>query len=89
MTSLTCDCNIDNIFLSDLQQKIDRVLAKKINKKLMSAKFDLNYCFQDDVYLKLVEYNNILERVKNCDSCFKDYKIEDIVSFIKNTLNKI
>lgn len=89
MNSLTCDCNIDNQFISDLQQKIDRLLAKKINLKNTSAKYDLNYCFKDEVYLKLVDYNNILKRIKNCDTCFKSYKIEDVISSIKNTINKV
>ncbi len=50
--------------------------------------------FEDrEITIKLLnqvnEYKNILERVLHCDSCFKDYNISDIVSSIKNNLNKI
>ena len=76
-------------FIANLQKDISKALAKKINLKNTSDKYDLNYCFKLDLYLKLAEYKNILKRISNCDSCFKDYNISDIVSSIKNNLNKI
>ena len=30
-----------------------------------------------------------LEKIKNCNSCFDDYKIEDIFGLIKNKLNEL
>lgn len=81
--------DINSEFITNLQKAVSKALAKKINLKNTSDKYDLNYCFKLDLYLKLAEYKNILERVLHCDSCFKDYNISDIVSSIKNNLNKI
>jgi hypothetical protein len=81
--------DINSEFIANLQKDISKALAKKINLKNTSDKYDLNYCFKLDLYLKLAEYKNILKRISNCDSCFKDYNISDIVSSIKNNLNKI
>jgi hypothetical protein len=81
--------DINDQFIEDLQKAISKALAKKINLKNTSDKYDLNYCFKQDLYLKLAEYKNILKRISNCDSCFKDFNISDIVSSIKNNLNKI
>lgn len=81
--------DINDQFINDLQKKISKALAKKINLKNTSDKYDLNYCFKLDLYLKLAEYNKILERITHCDSCFKDYNISDIISSIKNNLNKV
>jgi hypothetical protein len=81
--------DINDQFINDLQKKVSKALAKKINLKNTSDKYDLNYCFKLDLYLKLAEYNKILERITHCDSCFKDYNISDIISSIKNNLNKV
>lgn len=81
--------DINDQFIADLQKAISKALAKKINLKNTSDKYDLNYCFKQDLYLKLADYKNILERITHCDSCFKDYNISDIVSYIKNNLNKV
>ena len=81
--------DINDQFINDLQKRVSKALAKKINLKNTSDKYDLNYCFKLDLYLKLAEYNKILERITHCDSCFKDYNISDIISSIKNNLNKV
>lgn len=81
--------DINDQFINDLQKRVSKALAKKINLKNTSDKYDLNYCFKLDLYLKLAEYNKILERITQCDSCFKDYNISDIISSIKNNLNKV
>ena len=89
VNSLVCDCNIDDDFIKDLQNKISKSVGNKIFKKYLSSKFDVPFCFDNDLYLNILEYNNILERIKNCDSCFGDYKIEEIISVIKNKINKL
>jgi len=88
---VTADVNFSysSVDISNLQNAINKAIAKKVNLKYFSDSFDLNYRFKDDLYLKLIEYNSILDKVVACNSCFKDYKIEDIISTIKTTLTKI
>jgi len=38
--------------------------------------------------MKLIQFKEILEKVMNCNSCYDSLKIEDIVSQVKNELNK-
>ena len=90
---LECDiskqeyCNVD---LDCLLKDIDKKLASVINKENSNRKLDLNIPLEESIktYTKLLSYRNILVGFKNCSTCFKSYKIDDLISLIKNEIYK-
>lgn len=89
MSVNNCNCGYSIEDINVLQNQIDEKLAKKINAFYSSQKFDLGKTINEDIIFKISRYKNLLERIKNCDKCFDDYKIEDIFSVIKNKLNEL
>lgn len=89
MSCDNCDTTYNDSFIEDLQDKIQTALAKSINQQNSNRKFDLGVQFNNKTFIKLVEYNNILTKIKNCDSCFSKYNIEEIISIIKSNLNRL
>lgn len=83
------DCSYSYEFIENLQNQINKTLAKTINRQNASRKRDLNLCFDGELYLKLSRYNSILDRIKNCSECYKKMNIADVVSVIKTVINKI
>lgn len=84
-----CDCGWGEEDILNLQLQIDKKLAKSVNRFRSSQKFDLGLTLSDDLYLKLSEYKELLTKLLYCDSCYKDYKIGDIISLIKNKINEL
>jgi len=89
MTPNNCDCGYSCEDIEKLQRTIDKKLSKKINAFHSSQRFDLGGTINKDLVFKVAKYKELLEKIKNCDTCFKDYKIEDIFSVIKNKLNEL
>jgi len=88
--------NCDNVdvsysfdFISGIQDQVNLALAKTVNKINSNRKFDLDLNFDEEELMKLISYNNILERVSKCASCYKDMSPADIVDVILTTINKI
>lgn len=84
-----CDCGYSTENIESLQLSIDSKLSKVVNRYRTSQKYDLGLCMNQDEYLSLADYSRILTRILNCDTCFEDYEIEDIVSLIKNKINAL
>ena len=89
MTVNNCNCGYSVEDITSLQNIIDEKISKKINSYYSSNKFDLGITINKDLIFKVSKYKELLERIKNCDKCFEDYKIEDIFSVIKNKLNEL
>ena len=87
MSKNNCDCGYSKEDIEALQLSIDSKLSQVVNRYRTSQRFDLGLCMNQDNFLILVDYSDMLTRILNCDTCFQDYKIEDIVSIIKNRLN--
>jgi len=84
-----CNCSYSVEDIEKLQKTIDKKLSKKINIFHSSQRFDLGGVINKDLVFKIAKYKELLEKIKNCNSCFDDYKIEDIFSVIKNKLNEL
>lgn len=87
MSKNNCDCGYSSEDIESLQLSIDSKLSQVVNRFRTSQKYDLGLQINEDSYLSLADYSRILTRILNCDTCFQDYKIEDIVSLIKNKIN--
>ena len=84
-----CDCGYSIEDIDNLQNTIDKKLSKKINAFRASQRFDLGTKIDKDLIFRISDYKKLLEKIKNCNSCFDDYKIEDIFGLIKNKLNEL
>jgi len=89
MTNATIDASYSFDFISDLKAKVNNTLAKTVNKINSNRKFDLGLDFNEEELLKLTRYNQILERVLNCASCYKNMNAGDIIDVVKVNINKI
>lgn len=88
--------NCDNVdasysfdFITNLKNQVDLVLAKTMNKENSNRKFDLGLNFNQEEIIKLTRYNQILDRVLNCASCYKNMNVADIVDVVKTNINRI
>ncbi|TXG82450.1 MAG: hypothetical protein E6R13_04820 [Spirochaetes bacterium] len=89
MSVNNCNCGYSIEDIDLLQDQIDEKLASRINAFYSSQKFDLGKTINIDLIFKISRYKNLLERIKHCDKCFDNYKLEDIFSVIKNKLNEL
>ncbi len=78
-----------NDFIKNLQDQVSRKIAKTVNKENQNRKYDLGEEINEEGIIKLTYYNNLLERLLKCDSCFKGYDPEDIVNIVKKNLNRL
>lgn len=74
-------------FVQNLQISVDKKVAKEANKFRASQKNDLGIKIDREQINKLFTYNQILEQIKYCNSCFEGMDIENIVGKIKSELN--
>ena len=89
MINVTPNVSYSPDFISSIKDTINQTLAKTVNKMNSNRKFDLDLNFNKEEVLKLTRYNQILERVLKCDSCYKDMNAADIVDVVKTTINRI
>lgn len=82
-----CPSGVTISDISDIQTSLDSKIAKEANKKRASKKNNLSLKFNRENYKRLVTYNNILEEIKYCNSCYGDYDIHDILNLAKTALN--
>lgn len=82
------DCSYSYKFIENLQNQVDKSLAKAINRQNASRKRDLNIPFDQENFLKLSQYNDILEKIKHCSSCYKNMNLANVVMAIKTVINK-
>ena len=76
-------------FIESLQQEISIAIGDASSEDLDYKKLDIKSCININDVEKLIKFNEILEQVKYCNSCFQDQKIDDIISKTKAVLNKI
>lgn len=87
MPMLTCG-NYNEDFITCLLKEVDDKIALLSNKDYKNNIYNLGLCVHVSKYMKLIQFKEILEKVMNCNSCYDSLKIEDIVSQVKNELNK-
>lgn len=76
-------------FIKNLQNKILANLAGFSNTENRNLRFELGYKFNTIAYANLVYYNNILDKMINCDDCYNCEQIESVVTKAQNTLNRL
>jgi len=76
--------NLDVI--QDIQIQVDKKIARQVNKFRASKKNDLSLCDNQEDIWRLSVYKDILNQITFCNSCFKDYKIQDIINSVKSEL---
>lgn len=85
------NCNNYTVdFLEDLKEQLKCKISNTASRDLINSKLFLNNKkpIIDSEDITLVSYIGILDEIIHCSSCYKDENIEDIVSEIKNKLNK-
>lgn len=84
------DCNhYTTNFLEDLKDQIKCKISNIASKDLINNKLFLNNKSAINLEnITLISYINILDEIIRCSSCYKNENIEDIISEIKNKLNK-
>jgi len=85
----TYNCGYSLDFISDLQDQVSHALSRVINRQLSSKKFDLQIPYNEEIYLKLSHYQDILKKMTHCQNCFGNITSSQIISTIKNNINKL
>ena len=78
--------NVDSTFIQDLITEIQVKIAYVTNRNIANIKYNLGMNEDVDDYFFLPQYIQILEGILSCENCYKDEKIQDIISQIKNQL---
>lgn len=84
-----CNCGYSQEDMFNLSLLVDKKLAKVANRYKASKKYDLGIAINKETFLVLAEYKRILTNIIYCNDCYKDMKITDIVSRIKNKINEL
>lgn len=83
----TQDINLTND-INDLLCQIDVKLMNTAKSKLDSDRFGAKICINKEDYNLLVKYRKYLYNKATGDCCLKDYLIDNIISRIKQLLNR-
>lgn len=78
--------NYNNEFITCLIKDVDNKLALVGNKDYKNNIYGLGLKMNIEKYKDLITLRNILEKVLQCSSCYKDIKIEDVVDIVKKEL---
>lgn len=81
-----CSPVFDVSYVENLQNQIDRKVAKVSRTENEAKRNDLSCKINPQAFKNLNRYNNILEEIKFCNPCFSSYEFEDIVNLIKREL---
>lgn len=74
--------------INSLLCKIDTKLASISEKKLIATRFGAKTCINYEDYKLLTRYRKILSDKANNHCCLRDFLIDDIISRIKQLLNR-
>ena len=80
------DVNYNEEFVSCLIRDVEKKISLVANKDYKNAIYGLNLKTDIAKYKDLVHISRILNRILECNSCYEDFEIEDIVSMVKNEL---
>lgn len=75
-------------FIKDLKNQVDIKISFIVNKDYKNSIYGLGKNINLGDKSKFIEYSRILENILSCNDCYKDIKIDDVVSMIKNKLNE-
>ena len=84
---ITCG-NYNEEFICDLLKQVDDKIALVTNKDYKNSVYNLGMDFYATEYSDLIDIHNILNKILKCNSCYEDVNIEDVVSMVKNKLNR-
>jgi hypothetical protein len=82
-----CGSAITPDVIQDIQALVGKKLAKLANNALSNKKYDLGGEIDTESYLKLASYNDILEGVAYCNSCYSEEGVEEIIDIVKRQIN--
>lgn len=74
--------------IQNIQVQLDKKLAKQVNRFRASKKNDLSLCNTEEDVWRLSLYKNILEQISDCNPCFKEFDIKQIIGSVKAELSK-
>lgn len=72
--------------ISNLLCEIDKKIMSISKKKLNSIRYGFNYTYNKKDVKRLIRYQEIIIN-KNCD-CYNGYRIDDLISRVKQLLNR-
>mgnify|MGYP003331309754 CR=1 FL=1 len=84
---ITCG-NYNEEFICDLLKQVDNKIALVTNKDYKNSVYNLGLKSKAINHGDLIDIHNILNKILKCHSCYEDIDIEDVVSMVKNKLNK-
>ena len=74
--------------IDDLLCEIDVKLSRLARKKLDGQRFGFKTCINTDDFKLLGKYRSIVENKANNYCCYQDFLIDDIISRVKQLLNR-
>jgi hypothetical protein len=81
----TMDLNKD---IDNLLHEIDVFIADQAKLRLYNDRFGANSCINTEDFTLLCKYKNILYYKAKGSRCFRDFNLDDIISRIKQLLNR-
>jgi len=76
-------------FLQSVQLQISKKLALFTNKDIKNIQLDLGLNLRYENYQYLGRYWEILNRIQECNCCYNNINIGDMLSNIQSQLNKL
>lgn len=84
---MDCNCGVYNeAFIENLRSEVLDKIAYITNRDIANQKYNLGLKEELNEYNLLPDYIVILDKILKCSTCYRGFKIEDIISQIKNQL---
>lgn len=80
--------NYDSEFLCNLLKQIDDKISLISDKDYKNNIYDLGLNINLSRYQSLLDLRDIIQRVIDCNACYEEFDIEDIIFVAKNIINK-
>lgn len=85
---MSVSCHYNETFVRELINQVDDKIALITNKDYKNSVYDLGLHADVTKYSDLIEIQRILNKMLTCSECYEGYEIGDIVSMVKNKLQK-
>jgi hypothetical protein len=80
--------NYNEQFICDLLKQVSDKIAFVTTRDYKNSAYNLGLKKYVTDYSDLLDIYQILNKILKCHSCYEDVNIEDVVSLVKNKLNK-
>lgn len=82
------EVNYDGVFIKQLLSQVEGKIALVSNKDYKNNVYNLGHKNTLHTHSNLIDMRNILDKILECNSCYEDFNIEDVISTAKNLINK-